>query len=239
MLPDPASISARARGVAGTSQSVLRETLQALGAKRVLDLGCGSGELAARLIAAGYEVVGIDPREAALAEARARAPEGRFLAAGAEALPEEIGLFDAAFFVNALHHVPPEHMDAALDEALRVLRPGGELLVIEPLAMGGFFRVMQPVEDETEIRALAAAAVERAISEGRAELRDLRRWERENLFGSLEEFAAYLLAVDPERAEAVARNDRKLAQAWRENILPRKGKAALIQPLVCWTLRPT
>ena len=225
-----------ARLVKGSSQSVLREALQALGARRVLDLGCGQGELVGRLTAAGYEAVGIDPRPEAVAEARRRTPAARFEVAAAEALPEDLGLFDAAVFVNALHHVAPERMGAALAGALSALRSGGELLVIEPLAAGSFFRVMQPVEDETEIRALAIEAVEAAISERRAELKDLKRWERETIFASLEEFVASLTAVDPERADSAERNKAKIAQAWRENISPRDGKAVLVQPLICWRL---
>ncbi len=236
MTHHASSVLARARPVKGSSQGVLREALKASGAKRILDLGCGQGDLAARLSAEGYEVVGIDPREDAVAKARLRTPDARFEVATAEALPEDLGLFDAAVFVNALHHVAPERMADALTGALRALKPGGELLVIEPLAAGGFFRVMQPVEDETEIRALAIEAVEAAISDGRAELKDLKRWERENVFASLEEFVASLTAVEPERAEAAARNKSRLAQAWRENISPRDGKAVLVQPLVCWRL---
>ncbi|MBE1576251.1 class I SAM-dependent methyltransferase [Amycolatopsis roodepoortensis] len=48
-----------------------------LGAKRVLDVGCGTGSLAVLLAARGIEVVGVDPAEASLEVAKAKDPEGR------------------------------------------------------------------------------------------------------------------------------------------------------------------
>jgi SAM-dependent methyltransferase len=65
-----------ARAAAG----FLRRELEERGIERglVLDLGCGSGILAAELSSAGYDVLGLDQSEAFLALARARAPRARF-----------------------------------------------------------------------------------------------------------------------------------------------------------------
>ena len=131
--------------------AILTET----GARDVLDIGCGHGALARRLVSEGLAVTGIDPAPDAIAAAQESVPEAQFTVAGAEALPFDPGSFDACIFLNSLHHVPVPLMGQALREALRVLRPGGEVIVIEPLAEGPYFEVMRPVEDETEIRRAA------------------------------------------------------------------------------------
>jgi SAM-dependent methyltransferase len=71
-------------------------------------------------------------------------------------------------FANSLHHVPTELLDTALAEAARVLRPGGVLYVQEPLAEGAYFELVRAVDDETEVRAAAQAAIRRATGHGLA-----------------------------------------------------------------------
>jgi len=116
------------------------------------------------------------------------------------------------------------------------VHPGGLVVVIEPLAAGSFFRAMRPVEDESEIRALAVHAVDMLIGEGTLKLVDLQRWDRETKFQSLEDFTDYLLRVDPQRSESINKNAAQLAKAWRENVTIRENSAFLSQPLICWVL---
>ncbi|UFS66596.1 class I SAM-dependent methyltransferase [Paracoccus denitrificans] len=234
-LEKPEDLLARARSVSSDTAGVLITSLREAGARRILELGCGDGTITALLHEAGFDVTGLDPSAEALARARARLPSVTFIEAHAEALPE-LRPFDAACFVNALHHVEPSAMTGAVLNALSILRPGGLLHVVEPLATGSFFRAMRPVEDESAIRQKAVQAVESLISEGRIVLRDLRRWTRESRFRDLEEFVDYLARVDPDRAALAQGNAAALARAWRDNIRVRDGKAVLVQPLVCWTL---
>jgi ubiquinone/menaquinone biosynthesis C-methylase UbiE len=56
-----------------------------------------------------------------------------------ERLPFAAAAFDLVLLFNSLHHVPVDRQGAALAEAARVLRPGGDLLVAEPLAEGPWF----------------------------------------------------------------------------------------------------
>jgi SAM-dependent methyltransferase len=84
---------------------------------RVLEVGCGTGELASALAADGYDVLAIDPR----------APEGPiFRRTTLEALRVE-GLFDAALASLALHHV--DDLALALDKLHSLLRPDAPLVV--------------------------------------------------------------------------------------------------------------
>jgi SAM-dependent methyltransferase len=66
---------------------------------------------------------------------------------------------DYVVFFNSLHHVPAAVMAKALEEAARVLRPGGQVYVSEPIAEGPFFETCRPVDDETEVRARAYHAL--------------------------------------------------------------------------------
>lgn len=230
-------------GHAGTLRRTSVNTLSVLTsafadhrARHILDIGCGDGTIAEALHGQGFSVTGVDPSAEALARARQRLPVAEFHCALAEALPADLGSFEAAYFVNSLHHVAPDQMQAALLAAISVVDPRGIVLVIEPLAQGSFFRAMRPIEDETLIRAQATGAIEALISSGRMALRDLRRWNRENHFTGLDDFIAYLARVLPERAEIARRNEAALARAWRDNIRSVDGMAALIQPMICWTL---
>src|SRR5690606_7675055 len=66
---------------------------------------------------------------------------------------------DAVLFVFSLHHVPQANMADALNEAKRLLKPGGVLCVAEPLAEGPAHYVMAPYHDETDVRAHATRAL--------------------------------------------------------------------------------
>lgn len=129
----------------------------------LLDLGCGSGDMTRRLVREGgaASALGIDI-EAAL-PAHATPVEGvAFRAGKAEALDVKDASCDGVIMLKSLHHVPPEHMDEALAEVARVLKPGGALYVSEPVARGPFDEIMRNFHDEAEVRAAAQAALHRA-----------------------------------------------------------------------------
>ena len=102
---------------------------------RVLDLGCGAGDLTATiaaLVPAGH-VVGVDPQPSLLAQARARAGDNQsFIEAPAQhlsdALPDD-GSFDVVFSQSMLHWVPWTDHPSILNECRRLLRSGGVLRV--------------------------------------------------------------------------------------------------------------
>jgi hypothetical protein len=100
-----------------------------------------------------------------------------------------------------LHHVPPAAMDTAFRELRRVVR--GEVYVAEPLAEGDFFELMRPVDDETEVRALAQAALARAAAAGFEHERTIHYGGTIRL-DSFDAFRDMVLAADPERAARFA-----------------------------------
>jgi len=132
--------------------------------KRVLDIGCGDGALVRLAARGGARATGVDVSEAQLGRARGAEPvaDEDYQEAAAQDLPFDDATFDIVIFFNSLHHVPIEAMDLAMEEAARVLKPGGQFYVSEPLAEGSHFRIQQPAHDETEVRAAATEILGRA-----------------------------------------------------------------------------
>ncbi|MCC7167342.1 MAG: class I SAM-dependent methyltransferase [Rhodospirillales bacterium] len=149
------------------NSAVLLDTLAVAG-KTVVDVGSGDGANARLMAQAGATVIGLEcqPRQLAKARAAAPVPGITYLDAGAEAMPLADSLADIVVFFNSLHHVAPSQMDRALAEAARVLKPGGTVFVSEPLAEGDFFEMVRPIEDETQVRAQAYAAMRAAHHHG-------------------------------------------------------------------------
>jgi len=97
---------------------------------RALDVGCGTGGLAARLADVGYEMVGLDPSDGMLEQMRRQAPAVRAVHGSGSELPFSDCEFDLALTVATLHHIAdPAAVRETLIEMVRVLRPGGRVLV--------------------------------------------------------------------------------------------------------------
>ena len=96
--------------------------------RRILDAGCGSGPLAAELVARGADVTGFDGSPAMIDLARRRLGGTVPLTVHdlAEPLPYEDESFDVVVASLVLHYL--EDWDAPLAEIRRVLRPGGRLV---------------------------------------------------------------------------------------------------------------
>lgn len=95
-------------------------------AKSVLDVGCGEGRFCRQLRELGYQTVGVDIVEAFIDAARSSDPDGEYQIGAVEALPFERGQFDLV--ISYLTLLDFNDLDAAMDEMIRVLRPGGWLL---------------------------------------------------------------------------------------------------------------
>jgi ubiquinone/menaquinone biosynthesis C-methylase UbiE len=140
---------------------------------RGLDVGCGTGALAARLAAAGYAMTGADPSEGMLAVLRSRAPAVAAVRASGVALPFDDGTFDVVLSVATMHHIAdPADVRATLTEMVRVARPGGRILVWDHNPRNPYWkRLMARVPQHTgEERLIPEAEVVGGLRAGGAEI---------------------------------------------------------------------
>jgi SAM-dependent methyltransferase len=104
--------------------------------REALEIGCGTGLFTERLAKQGFSVQGVDhsPAMLAIANQRMQASVVRdqveLQAGDVRALPFEDKRFDLVTCTGVLHHLP--ELRPCLVEAVRVLRPGGVLLIMEP-----------------------------------------------------------------------------------------------------------
>jgi SAM-dependent methyltransferase len=101
---------------------------------RALDVGCGVGQVVARLTAAGFEAYGVDVSEPNIQRAQKLCP--RCQCYDGRNLPFENGFFAAAGALNVLEHV--EQPEAFIAELVRVTESGGRLVISSP----NFFRAI-------------------------------------------------------------------------------------------------
>lgn len=103
----------------------LIELLAPQSRERILDLGCGTGQLTAQIADRGAEVVGIDAAATMVEKARQNYPHLRFVAADARSFHLEQP-FDAVFSNAALHWIP--EADAVIRCMHQALKPSGRLV---------------------------------------------------------------------------------------------------------------
>ena len=170
----------------------LVEELHQLDHSSILEIGCGRAELTRRIAenGSGRSILALETDEVqhALNLSIEDLSNVRFGLGSAQKLPVEDESFDTAFLFKSLHHVPMQHMDAALQELARVLKPGAVAHISEPLFMGAFNDVLRLFHNEEEVREAAYAALGRAVQA------DLFEHVSQTFFlspGHFEDFAAF------------------------------------------------
>lgn len=183
-----------AKDLGNSDEMSVIERLAPVAGLKVVDVGCGNGRIARWLAERGAETLGVepDPIQAEKNRAASPVPGLSFVEAPGQALPIDDCSIDGVFFSYSLHHVPEEHMDGALAEAARVLKPEtGFLFVLEPMLEGRLEAVYRAYRDETEARVLAYEALGRSATPRFAEAREFRF--REDV--RYDDFASYVEEV--------------------------------------------
>ena len=208
---------------------ILREAVELPG-RRLLEIGCGDGRLLAWAGAQGAMPIGLDPDAGQLSRAARNAPALPLVAGRGERLPFVSACFDLVVCFNSLHHVPLASQWDALAEIARVLRSGGVLVVVEPLAEGEHFALLRRIDDETEVRREAFRALHAAATLG---LRMLSEgfYASRVVEPSLDAVRDRFLAVDPGRQVAFDHARPELEQLFATLGEPVAGGRAFVQPM--------
>jgi SAM-dependent methyltransferase len=197
--------------------------LQPLGGRRVLEVGCGSGNLTTWAALQGARATGVDVSDGMLALARRRAAVNgvsdlvTLVSSPLEAMDPRDGRFDLILANQVLHHL---ELDGAMENIRRLLLPGGRAVFVEPVLL----------VPEVARRIRNSRAVTRRFplrtdtpDERSLGIRDLERVERG--FGSSQRHAFQLLCriqnfvelSDPTfaRLQALDRRLLQLPSLWR------------------------
>jgi SAM-dependent methyltransferase len=110
---------------------LIRQLLSDVRVDRSLELGCGFGRLSPWIAEHSMQHVAIDVNQAALAGARASYARMHYIAAAADSLPFPRARFGLVCSWTVLQHVRPDRIDNTAVEVVRLLAPGGLLLLCE------------------------------------------------------------------------------------------------------------
>ena len=157
--------------------------------RTLVDLGCGSGYWLPGYAAEASEAIGVEPDPALLTLARAREQRARVLAGSAEHIPLSNASVDVVHARFA--YFWPPRCEAGLTEVLRVLRPGGTLVVVDnDQRAGEFAGLLRTAGDAAHRPGQRQADVTDAwwAARGASRTEVMSRWE----FGSGSDFAAVL-----------------------------------------------
>jgi len=214
-----------------SNEAVLKEALDLKGL-RVLDIGSGAGEMVRYMTRQGASVTGLECGELQLQKARSFPLEGDevYLEGVGQSLPFDDNAFDAVTFFNSLHHVPVEHMVAALAEATRVVKSAGTVYVGEPIASGRGFELHAPIDDETSVRSCAYDAIQDAATHGLTQAREIFY----DTVYHYEDFAAFkdeMIRIDPTRRAPVEAIEDDLRSTYERLGIPEEQGFRFDQPM--------
>jgi ubiquinone/menaquinone biosynthesis C-methylase UbiE len=114
---------------------------------RILDVGCGTGRWLRRYERLGYQATGLDLTLGMLSLARKNRTQSPLVGGESSRLPFKDSSFDAVSDITVVQHQLPASQPQAISEMLRVIKPGGRLILMELIrGKGGHIFPMPPGE---------------------------------------------------------------------------------------------
>ncbi len=186
----------------GKEKQIIAELLGS-SAGDVLEIGCGDGRLTRELADICGPLTALDPELSSIIEANAFVSErARFLTGSGEDLPLVDDCADTVVFSLSLHHQNPVK---ALDEARRVMREDGRILVLEPVEHSLLSMLFTFLDDESGEYERAEVAIN---CSGLKELRSgsvRTLWVFEDFAEMVDHLYSYFeLDPDPEKEKEMA-----------------------------------
>ncbi len=190
--------------------TTLHDTIAFTG-KTILEIGCGDGKISVLLAKGSDRYIAIDPDEEKIEQAALIQPEddpalGRpeFRVGSGYDLPFPDNSVDLVLFTLSLHH---QDSGRALDEAFRVLIPGGHVLVLEPSDDGQFQKCCHLFNNETRV----LEAARQGIRQSRFRRIKAFRFSVTAEFQGLEDIFSYYFDREKEASGDRERIERLLA----------------------------
>jgi SAM-dependent methyltransferase len=152
---------------------------------RILEIGCGMGELLTGLARLGYDCTGLDVSRTRIERLRRRqGPRLRFQQAEGTRLPFGEAAFDVAVSIQLFEHLHPDDAETHLREVHRVLKPGGRYLIETPNKWAGPGDVSRFFSDRPEgfhLREYSVAELHDLLSRAGFSQVSVVRWRKEIL----------------------------------------------------------
>ncbi len=191
---------------------------------RVLELGCGKAEKTRLLVETGrpQEIVALEVddiqhrRNLQLTDL----PTVHFRHGGAEAIPEADASVDIVLMFKSLHHVPMQHMDQALGEIARVLKPGGLAWISEPVFAGELNEVFRLFHDEKAVREAAFAAIRKAVDSGCLRLEKQLFFNTRSFFENFDQFDRRMIQVTHTNHQLATELYRRVKEKFESYLTP-------------------
>lgn len=204
-----------------------------LDGKRVVDVGAGAGGLVRFLRSQGADPIGVECGEAMLAQAREADANNvdSYTEGVGQDLPIEDQSADVVVFSYSLHHVPEGEMATALHEAARVLRPGGTLAILEPIAEGPGFETHKLIDDETVVRAAAQAALDNDLPSELHQTSE-QRYSTAYSYSGIDELERTVVDIDPTRRAAFDAVRDEVSQTFMEQSEQHGDRYWFTQPVL-------
>lgn len=183
----------------------------------IVDIGCGTGELVRWVASQGLKAVGLDVEKMIIKALNVpKVNDETYIAGIAERLPFGDEFAEVITFIASFHHVPEVKMNKALEECFRVLKPGGKVVLIEPVTeKGSYYELVRLVEDEASIQQHAYSILKKSEKAGLTFAHE----EAFYLERSLDDFIDLLnLFVEPEsEREKLTKEAKKITRRFCED----------------------
>ena len=181
-----------------TELEIMSRTLP-LADSRILELGCGRAWMT-RQLAERFSPKIIIATEVDQAQHEKNLliddlPGVSFIYGSATAIDQPDTSIDVVIMLKSLHHVPVDHMDQAMQEIARVLKPGGLAYISEPVYDGDLNEILRLFNDEKVVRQAAFNAVTRAVDQGLLELDEQIFFNSPGHYRNFEHFEQRMLNV--------------------------------------------